>query len=236
MTDTLEPESPAPLHPYAVTAGTLRRDALVLGLLAADVAFGLVTWSRLPARVPTHWGLDGEPNAWGPAWMNALLMPAVGVGIYLLILLVPYLDPRSRNYALFEDTLRWVRGTCAVFFVAVHVLVTLASLGKPVNVDLAVRAGVPLLFALLGNRFGKIRPNWFVGIRLPWTLSDDEIWTKTHRLAGRLWVAAGLLLAALAFVLPPKPGSIALGAALGVVTLVPVVYSVVLWRRLAPRA
>lgn len=235
MTEPNAREANGSSRPYVVNAETFRRDVWILALLGADLAFGLATWSRLPARVPTHWGLDGTPDGWGPAWVNALLVPLLSAGLYFLILFVPYVDPRSRNYALFYGTLRWVRGACVVFVTGIHVGVMLASLGKPVNMDLLVRAGVPALFVVLGNRFGKIRPNWFVGIRLPWTLSDDEVWTKTHRLAGRLWVAGGILLFALAFVLPPRPGALTMAVVLGVVTLIPVAYSLVLWRRIAPR-
>lgn len=222
-------------RPYRVDGALLRGDVAIHALLALDVAFGLATWSRLPPRVPVHWGLSGQPDRWGPSWESALLMPAIAVAEYLVLLFIPLIDPRRKSYALFGDTLRVFRAVIALFTVGVHVAITLSSLGAGLDVDRFIRVALPLLFALLGNRFGRIRPNWFVGIRVPWTLDSEEVWARTHRLAGKLWVAAGLLGLPAAF-LPAPAGTAALVALLVAATAVPVVYSWWLWRRLSVTA
>jgi uncharacterized membrane protein len=218
---------------YRVDAATLKGDAALLSLLALDVAFGVVTLGLLPERVPVHWGLSGRPDRYGGPSEVALLFPIIAVLQYFFLLYLPMIDPRRRNYALFGGTLRLFRAVITVFLVGIHVAVTLAGLGRNVDVDLVVRLLLPLLFIALGNHFGRLRPNWFFGIRVPWTLENEEVWTRTHRLAGKLWVAAGVLGLPLAL-LPPAPGLTAAVSLLILATLVPVVYSWRIHRQLMP--
>ena len=110
------------------------------------------------------------------------------------------------------------------FMVVLHVLAVRASLGHPVDMSLAFRVLMPVFLILLGNQMGRIRFNYFVGIRVPWTLDNEEVWNRTHRLAGKLWVVGGAI-ALGAALLPPVPGTIAMVAVMGVVTVVPIVYS-----------
>jgi uncharacterized membrane protein len=217
---------------YRVDGEALRKDVPVLLLIALDVAFGLAAWGRMPARVPIHWGTSGQPNGWGPAWVNAFVPPAIAIFLYATFLYIPLIDPHHRNYASFAGPLRALRLLVVGFLAVVHVLVVLASLGVDVPMDGAMRAGLPLLFAGLGTLLPRLKPNWFFGIRTPWTLASEEVWTKTHALGGRLWTLGGLALAACAF-LPAVAGLAALVGGIVVLVLVPVVWSAVLYRRLA---
>jgi uncharacterized membrane protein len=225
------PESePAPR--YRIDGALLMRDLPLLALLLLDFGYGAYSLSGMPAQVPIHWGIDGTPDRYGPAWVNALLIPAIGVGTYLLMLVLPLIDPRRRNYGLFGDTLRFFRWTLVLFAIGLHVTLVQVSLGSEVAVDFVVRLGIALLFVALGNHMGRLRQNWFIGIRVPWTLANEEVWNRTHRAAGRLWVIGGLLLVGAAF-LPPRSGAMALGAVLAVLVVVPIVHAWVLHRRIA---
>jgi uncharacterized membrane protein len=217
-------------NPYRVDGALLRGDLWIFVLLALSFAFGLAVRTRLPERVPMHWGADGEVNGWGTPWEAILLPPAIALGVYLALLFLPLVDPRRASYSLFGGTLRLFRGALVVFILGVHVVTLLGPLGYPIPMDRIVRVMLPLLFVALGNRFGRIRQNWFFGIRAPWTLDSEEVWTKTHRMAGRLWVGGGLLLLPAAF-LPGTAGILILSVAIVVFAVVPVVYSFVLYRR-----
>jgi uncharacterized membrane protein len=223
----------APLNaPYRVDTVALRKDAPILVLLALDVLFGAFVWRLLPARVPIHWDAEGRVNGWGPAWMNALLLPAITILVYLLLLYLPYIDPSRRNYGAFAGPLRTMRFLMVAFLVFIHILVVLASAGVPVKVDVAIRVALALLFAGIGTRLSGLKHNWFFGIRTPWTLANEEVWERTHRFAGPLFTVGGLLLVPCAF-LPPRAGLAALVAGIIVLALVPVVYSAVLYKRIA---
>jgi uncharacterized membrane protein len=222
-----------PAAPYRVDGDTLRKDAVLITLIALDVVFGLVAWNFMPARVPIHWGASGQVNGWGPAWVNAILFPGIAILLYLTFLYIPLIDPLHRNYAAFTAPLRVFRFLVVGFLVVIHVLVVLASLGVPVPMDAAMRLALPLLFAGIGTRLPSLKHNWFFGIRTPWTLASEEVWTRTHALGGRIWTIGGLVLVPCAF-LPAPAGLVVLVAGIAVLALVPVVYSAVIFKRLTP--
>lgn len=223
--------APVSVPPYRVDAAALRKDAPILVLLALDGLFGGFTWGVMPARVPIHWNAAGRVDGWGPSWVNAFVIPAIAVFVYLLFLYLPLVDPKRHNYPHFEGALRALRFLIVAFLAFVHVLVVGASMGYPVRVDVAIRAALPLLFVGMGTRLSRLRPNWFFGIRTPWTLANEDVWARTHRLAGAVWIWGGALLVACAF-LPPGPGLAAFVAGILVMVLVPAVYSAVIYHRL----
>jgi uncharacterized membrane protein len=223
----------APDTTYRVDRALLKGDAPLLAILSADLAFGLWALPRLPERLPTHWNLAGEADAFGTAWPHAIVPPLVGLSCWAMVLLFPLVDPLRRNYARFPGTLKLVRWLLPLMSVAVHLAVTLAGLGLPLDHGATVRAIVAAFFVVLGNSMGKLRHNWFVGIRTPWTLASEEVWTRTHRLAAPIWVAGGLVQLAGAFV-PGAVGETLFAASLAAMVLVPIAYSYLLFRRLSP--
>lgn len=216
---------------YRVTRRLLLGDGLVLVLLALDLAFGLWILPRLPQRVPMHWNLAGQPDWFAPPWLGAFLFPVLAVGVYLLLLYLPLLDPRRSNYPLFAGAHRWLRHLLPLFLVALHLLTALGALGYPVDPARLMRLLVPLLLIAMGAVLGQIRPNAWIGFRLSWTLADPELWGLTHRFAGRLWVAGGLVLLAVALALPAALWGAALLGLLALIILVPVALSYALYRR-----
>jgi uncharacterized membrane protein len=117
-----------------------------------------------------------------------------------------------------------------VFIAALHLVVLANGVGWPVPVGKLVPAGVGLLFVMLGNYLSRVQPNWFLGIRTPWTLSSDQVWRKTHRIGGAFFVIGGIGMVAAAFV-PPAMVFPVLIAIVTLVAVVPVVLSYVFWRR-----
>jgi uncharacterized membrane protein len=222
----------APEPAYRVDRALLRGELPLLVLLLADVAFGLWALPRLPERVPVHWNLAGEADRYGPAWENALLMPAVAIVLWAVLLVLPLADPLRRNYARFPGTLKLFRWLVPLTVVAFHLVVALGSLGLPIDSGRGVTVVLAVVFVVLGNSMGKVKHNWFVGIRTPWTLASEEVWTRTHRLAAPIWVAGGLVQLVGAFV-PGTAGEVLFAAPLAAMVLVPVGYSFVLFRKLA---
>ena len=116
--------------------------------------------------------------------------------------------------------------------VAFHLVLLLGFLGVAVEPGRGLRAVLAVVFVVLGNSMGKLRHNWFIGIRTPWTIANEEVWTRTHRLAAPIWVAGGLVQLAGAFV-PGTPGEILFAAPLAAMTLVPIAYSYLAFRKLS---
>ena len=222
----------APETSYRVDRTLLLGELPLLALLLADLGFGLWALPRLPEQVPVHWNLAGEADGFGARWPHAILLTLVGLACWAALLVLPLADPLRRNYARFPGTLKLFRWLVPLMTVALHVAVTLSSLGVPLDSGTAVRAIVAAVFVVLGNSMGKLRHNWFVGIRTPWTLASEEVWTRTHRLAAPIWVAGGLLQLAGAFV-KGTPGEVLFGGTIAAMVLVPVAYSCLAFRRLS---
>lgn len=199
-------------------------------LVLCAFAVSIVTWPRIPDRAPVHWNVAGEVDRYGGRAEVLLLMPAMMIGLWLLLRFLPRIDPRRENYAKMTGTYELVITlTLAVLFV-LHGAVVAAALGHQVPMGRLAPALVGVMFIVLGNVLPRARPNWWFGVRTPWTMSNDRVWTRTHRVAGYTFIGAGLALLAAAFV----PGVALKGAMLvgGLIAgLVPIVYSYVAWRQ-----
>ena len=203
---------------------------IVALLAAAAIAVG----SSIPADVmlPSHWGLDGKPDDFSDKW-SALLMPVALVGgVSLLLYFLPSMEPRKGGLERSQGL--YAAGWAGMLLIGcvIELAVIAAALDWPLDASTLILAGVGAMFVLIGNQLAKSRSMFMVGIRTPWTLASEEVWIKTHRLAGKLMVAGGLglVIAALA----PLPPGVVAGvtiSVLGVVIGVPLVYSFILWRR-----
>ncbi len=175
----------------------MRKWIPLLIVVAAFVASAIV-YPRLPATIPTHWNIDGQPDGWSSRAFGALIFPVLMLGMWGLLRVLPAIDPRGANYAKFGGAYEAIVDALMIFLFGMHVVVLRAALGDPVQVGRVVPFGIGVLLIVIGNLLPRCRPNWFIGIRTPWTLSSDRVWEKTHRLGGRLFVAAGLLIAMVA--------------------------------------
>ena len=202
------------------------------GLVIAVVALAISIWvySSLPPTVATHWNLRGTPDGFSSRFVAVAIGPLVIVGITLLFNVLPKVDPRRENYARFLSTYWLFANAVIVFMLIVHGIVIATGLGYSVRIDRLMPLFIGLLFVVIGNYLTRVEPNWFVGIRTPWTLSSDTVWRKTHRTGGWLMVIGGLALAAGAFL--PHGGLLPLliGTVV-VVAVIPIVQSYVLWKR-----
>src|SRR5262245_15418514 len=187
-------------------------------------------WGPAPDRIPVHWNIHGEVDRYGGRLEGLLLLPVIALGVYLSMLLLPRIDPGRANYEGFAGTYATIRLAILVVLAGVYSVVLLSMQGRLVDRGTVISLLVGAMLVLIGNVLGKVRPNWFVGIRTPWTLSSKLSWTHTHRAGRWILIALGLLLiftsgAHAAWVTWLVAG-FGVASALGLV-----VYSYVLWRR-----
>jgi uncharacterized membrane protein len=199
-------------------------------VVAAMWAFALGVYARLPQRVPSHWNLQGQVDGWMEKPWGPLMQPLVATLMLGVLWVLPRIDPRRANVERFADDRRLLVNLLILFLAVVQVATLGQALGWPVEVDRVILAAIGLLFVGLGNYLPRIRSNWFMGIRTPWTLSSERVWRETHRVGGRAFVGAGLLMAAAAL-LPQAARPWMIGVAIAVAVALPLVYSYVAWRR-----
>ena len=201
-----------------------------LVIFALAVAVSMWAYPHLPPRVVTHWDFHGNPNGYSSRGWAVALVPMMLLFMTGLFNVLPRLDPRGQNYAKFQNTYWLIVNGILVFLGLVHVVAIAAALGYPVRMERVIPVGVGLMFVFLGNYLTRVEPNWFVGIRTPWTLSSDTVWRKTHRTGGWLMVIGGVVLAVGAF-LPHAAFLPLFFTTMVIVAVIPVVQSYILWKR-----
>jgi uncharacterized membrane protein len=205
-----------------------------LVLVIAMVAIAVWVAGQVPdgASLPVHWDANGNPNGFAGKW-TALLMPAgITAAVSLLFYFLPAIEPREAHL---QKSLGLIIAAWTGILLVMSIIELMAVAGAlhwALPVQSLMLVGVGLMFVLIGNQLGKSRSMFLVGIRTPWTLSSEEVWIKTHRLGGKLTIAAGLIMIAAA--LSPVPGWAIPILIVGLVVLmagIPVIYSYLLWRR-----
>ncbi len=178
------------------------RQHIIAFLILAAVPVSLaLTFHALPDRVPSHFGLSGRADGFMTRDDYAVFIVALTVGIYLLLTFIPLIDPFWKRIQPRYGLLLLIRDLALGFFLFIHLLSLDAAPTGVLNVRL-FGIGFGLLFVVLGNYLPKIPRNWFFGIRVPWTLASEEVWKRTHRLGGWLFVLGGcvtIVLSALGF-------------------------------------
>lgn len=175
----------------------------ILGAIVAPLVYLGFIWRQLPATVPTHFGLNGQPDQYGSKW-TLVLFAGVQMFLYFLLRYIPRIDPRADTNTLSEHYPK-LRLLITVFMSVVHFVIIQSSIERfsgdwMLNV---IFVGVFLLIAGIGNYLNNIKPNYFVGIRTPWTLESPQVWRKTHQLASKMFFGAGIVGALVVIWLPP---------------------------------
>jgi uncharacterized membrane protein len=212
-----------------------RRPALLLTAVTLFFELGIAVFgfSRVPlgARVPVHWNAMGNPNGYGEALWAFLLIPGLTFLISVVFALLPAIEPRRRNLLRSGRAYLavWVSFLLLLAFVQAALVLPATGVAQAEVMARLVPAAVGLLLAVIGNYLGKVRSNFFFGIRTPWTLSSERSWNRTHRLGGRLFVLVGLAAAATCF-FPWISFVVLLGGVAALIVILPV-YSFLEWRR-----
>lgn len=173
--------------------------ALQLLIVAGMLVVGGVLYDKLPADVPSHWNAAGEIDGYMSRTIFVLLLPGITFAMTMLFPLLQKIDPLKKNYKKFEKA--WdVFRTAIILFMAYLYFVTIYVAFNPgISIEPFVFVGIGLLFAAIGSCMDKIKKNYFVGLRTPWTLDSEKVWDKTHKLGKWTFIGGGALLLVNAF-------------------------------------
>lgn len=199
-------------------------------MLLAMFGLALWRWPWIGDKVPVHWNSLGQVDRYGGKIEGLLALPCMSVGIYLLFLVMPRLDPGRANYAQFGGSYRAIRRAVLAMNLVVYGATLLFAAGHPIEMSSVVSPALGALFVVVGSVMGKVRPNWFIGIRTPWTLSSKSAWLKTHRVGGWTFIALGLLQIICGIALPSALALTSMMAMLITASLGLSAYSFLVWR------
>ena len=207
----------------------VRADIISLVFVITAITAAAVLYPSLPEQIPTHWNAQGEVDRYMDKPGGVIAMPAMALFTFIVMKLIPIISPKGFRTDKFSDVIGVLQVTLVGFMSVVAILVLLEARGLNVRINEMIIAGTGLLFVIIGNYLGKVRKNFFIGIRTPWTLASDEVWSRTNRIGGRLFILSGVIIWIGALL--GLPLSWTVGVAVGIV-LIPVVYSYFLYRKI----
>ena len=189
---------------------------------------GVLLWDKLPEQVPFHWNIQGEVDGWVSKPIAVFLMPFILLGIQWLCFFASGWDPKQRN--INKKVLGLVLWIIPVMNILLNAMTYLSALDRRVDISVVIPLFFGVLFIIIGNYMPKCKQSYTLGIKLPWTLEDEQNWNATHRLAGKLWVAGGLLVM-LTCLLPPIAAFATMMGILLVMCGIPTIYSYRLYKK-----
>lgn len=205
--------------------------ALLIWLL--PVIYLVYVYPSLPASVPMHYGINGQVDRYGDkteflTFQSVMLV--VGLFVYLLLKFLPLIDPKKQvKYG--EGTFQKIALGIIIFFSALNIVIIYSTVNHGFKIDNLILPLVGLFFAFMGNMMHSIKPNYFAGVRTPWTLESEDNWRATHRIAGKLWFIGGIALTVLVLLLPEAAGTIVFMCGIAILAFVPIIYSYLYFKK-----
>jgi uncharacterized membrane protein len=207
---------------------------IVWPIIVLPAVYLAVIWKYLPEKIAMHFDLRGNADRFGSKHellTAIIILTVMNAAVFLLLTNIYRIDPK-KYAAENKSRLTKIGFTISVFLSAVLCLIIYTAYRGSFKFNMGfIFAGVGLLFAFIGNYMHNIKPNYFAGFRLPWTLENEENWRKTHLLAGKLWFGGGLFLAVVCLLLPPVVSIIVFFAVMLTITIIPAVYSYRLYKQ-----
>ncbi len=192
----------------------------------------ILSYPFLPAMVPSHWNAAGQIDAYAPKLRMVLLFPLLSIGIYVLLRVLLAASPRLGNQSprANRNIINFIFAGVFLFMLVIQLATTAVALHVAIDVSLIVSLAVSVLFIFMGNYMGKLRRNFWAGIRTPWTLTNETVWERTHRFGGWVFVIGGLVNVVLSFI--PAMRFYSLLAIVLIMVLSSTVYSYVAYQRI----
>ena len=190
---------------------------------------GIYYYPILPSTMPIHWNYMWVADNFASKEKAIFIFPWIAFILLLLLQILPKLDPKKENYPKFEKAWEAFQFALLIFFLYAYSLTIFATL-YTINMWQYMMFWLWILFMVLGNYMWKIRRNYFVGIRLPWTIDNEDVWNKTHRLWWKMFMLAGFLFLVNAF-LNFNPAMVIIPI-IFLILFFPIVYSYIIFKRL----
>ncbi len=209
----------------------MRNQWTLVGLTVLLWIAGGFALQILPDPAPIHWNALGEVDGYGPRWQAAFMPAGIATLMAVLAPILPRIDPRNRGYDNFRDTYYLIMNTIVLLFGFILYATVASALSWPIAGPRVILAVLGLFLALLGRQMDRVEPNFFVGIRTPWTLADPVVWQRTHRFGARWMAIGGGLGTILALTLPENLVFVVVFPLIVTPPLAAVAASYVFWRQ-----
>ena len=167
------------------------RISIIIVLLSFLI--GIFSYQYFPDKIASHWGSDGQVNGYMSKFWGIFLVPIISIAMLLLFYFLPKLDPLKKNYKKFRTYYDSFILIMIIFLFYIYLLTILWNFRVKFNINLAIIPALGFLFIYLGIILKHLKRNWFIGIRTPWTISNDKVWEKTHKIGSKLFIGSGII-------------------------------------------
>lgn len=204
---------------------TLKTEWLPLLLILLSIGLAIYFYYYFPNQVPVHWNFQGAIDGYGGRIFGAWFMPILMTALYGILLLLPVIDPKNKRYHEFEEAYHAIKNLIIGFIFILYVFTGLVGLGYSLSFNLIIPIMMSSLFIILGYYSKKLKQNWTMGVRTPWTLENTKVWDKTNRLMGDLMMISGVIFLLAIFPVSNWLRLIFFIIPIGLLIVVPVSYS-----------
>lgn len=171
----------------------IKREWPLLLILIIPFIVGTILYPHMPDQVPIHWNVHGEVDGYGSKLFGAFGLPVLNLGMYILFIVLPKIDPKRNDYPKFNNAYLAIRYALHLFFVLIFALTLAAAFEYQINIGKWITIATAIMLIIMGFNMRNVRHNYFVGFKYPWTLASEEVWSRTHRLGSKLMVVGGLI-------------------------------------------
>lgn len=170
-----------------------KSETIILAIIFVSFIIGVYFYPQMPEKIASHWNAQGQANGYMPKFWGLFFMPLISAGVLLLFILIPRMDPLKANIEKFRKYYDGFAMVVILFLFYVYILTIFWNMGARFNMTALLSPALGALFCYSGILTENAKRNWFIGIRTPWTLSNEKVWEKTHKIGGKLLEAAGVI-------------------------------------------
>ncbi len=211
----------------------IKKELLIIAIVLLPFIYLAFLWNTLPEKVPVHWNIQGEIDRWGSKAELLLIPILLPLLIYIIMLVVPLIDPKKR-IAQMGGKYYQLKFVLVLFMSGLAILLLYLVKNQSLMSPQILFIFIGLLYAVLGNYLQSVKPNYFIGIRTPWTLESETVWKKTHKLGGKLFLAGGIGIVVLCIIIS-NHAELVFGIFItitAIISLIPVLYSYFSYKKL----
>lgn len=209
----------------------LKRELPVVLIVLLPFLYLVYIWGSLPERVPIHWNGEGQINGWGSKSSLIIIPLLLPLLTYIIFHVTPLIDPKKK-LANMESKFYQLKFAIVLLMSVLALFILYSTKNQSFFSPNSMIMLIGLLFAIIGNYLPSVKPNYFIGIKTPWTLENEAVWKKTHQLAGRLWFPGGLIIVILTFIIDdPKLMHVIFLTITGIIAIIPIVYSFIIFKK-----
>jgi uncharacterized membrane protein len=201
-----------------------KKELPLIGIVLTPFVYLAVIWNNLPEKVPVHWNYNGQIDRWGEKYTLIIIVFLFTIFLYVLMLIIPKIDPKKRLEVM-GGKFYQLKFILLLFFSGLALIIVNISKNESLSNPGLINTLIGFLFIVLGNYFKVIQPNYFIGIRTPWTLENKEVWKSTHAFSGKLWMLGGVIIVLSGLLLSNKLLKYSLISVMVIIVVVPILFS-----------